>query len=133
MGSVRPVQPMAARLGVDHQRLQQFITSPAWDYVAARRNIAPRVARGPAVEAAGLGAAGGAGWGGEPAGGGGDSSALRVGLDARGWCWAAAVTGTNGACRGGAPRGPPARGPGPARPPAPASPGPPAPLRQLAI
>src|SRR5260370_10690750 len=40
MGSGRPVQPMAARVGVDHQRLQQFITSPAWDYVAVRRKIA---------------------------------------------------------------------------------------------
>ena len=27
------MQPMAARLGVDHQRLQQFITSSTWDYV----------------------------------------------------------------------------------------------------
>ena len=34
------MQPMAARLGVDHQRLQQFITSSTWDYVAVRRNVA---------------------------------------------------------------------------------------------
>jgi hypothetical protein len=27
---------MAARLGIDHQRLQQFITSSTWDDVAAR-------------------------------------------------------------------------------------------------
>jgi SRSO17 transposase len=32
--------PMAARLGVDHQRLQQFITSSTWDYAAVRRNVA---------------------------------------------------------------------------------------------
>jgi SRSO17 transposase len=25
---------------VDHQRLQQFITSSAWDYAAVRRNVA---------------------------------------------------------------------------------------------
>jgi hypothetical protein len=25
---------MAARLGVDHQQLQQFMTSSTWDYVA---------------------------------------------------------------------------------------------------
>jgi SRSO17 transposase len=31
---------MAARLGTDHQRLQQFITSSTWDYVAVRRNVA---------------------------------------------------------------------------------------------
>jgi len=28
------------RLWVDHQRLQQFITSSTWDYVAVRRNVA---------------------------------------------------------------------------------------------
>src|SRR5512142_2302085 len=32
--------PMAERLGTDHQRLQQFITSSTWDYVAVRRNVA---------------------------------------------------------------------------------------------
>src|SRR5260370_33842612 len=42
---------MAARLGVDHQRLQQFITSPAWDYVAVRRNIARWFAGSQTVEA----------------------------------------------------------------------------------
>src|SRR6266702_5777981 len=42
---------MAARLGVDHQRLQQFITSPAWDYVAVRRNVARWFAGSQPVEA----------------------------------------------------------------------------------
>src|SRR5512142_3445321 len=32
--------PMAERLGTDHQRLQQFITSPAWDYGEVRENVA---------------------------------------------------------------------------------------------
>jgi SRSO17 transposase len=39
-GQRKSMEPMAARLGIDHQRLQQFITSPAWDYVAVRRNVA---------------------------------------------------------------------------------------------
>src|SRR5438034_7563208 len=38
-GQRKSMQPMAARLGVDHQRLQQFITSSTWDYVAVRRNV----------------------------------------------------------------------------------------------
>jgi SRSO17 transposase len=39
-GRRKSMVPMAARLGVDHQRLQQFITSSTWDYVAVRRNVA---------------------------------------------------------------------------------------------
>jgi len=39
-GQRKSVQPMAARLGTGHQRLQQFITSPAWDYAKVRRNVA---------------------------------------------------------------------------------------------
>src|SRR6266478_9270565 len=40
-GPRKSMQPMAARLGVDHQRLQQqFITSSTWDYTAVRRNVA---------------------------------------------------------------------------------------------
>jgi SRSO17 transposase len=39
-GQRKSMQPMAARLGVDHQRLQQFITSSTWDYAAVRRNAA---------------------------------------------------------------------------------------------
>jgi SRSO17 transposase len=37
-GQRKSMVPMAARLGVDHQRLQQFITSSTWDYAAVRRN-----------------------------------------------------------------------------------------------
>ncbi len=50
-GRRKSMQPMAARLGVDHQRLQQFITSSTWDYVAVRRNIARWFAGGQPVEA----------------------------------------------------------------------------------
>jgi SRSO17 transposase len=39
-GQRKSMQPMAARLGADHQRLQQFITSSTWDYAAVRRNVA---------------------------------------------------------------------------------------------
>ena len=39
-GQRKSMQPMAERLGVDHQRLQQFITSSTWDYSAVRRNVA---------------------------------------------------------------------------------------------
>src|SRR5260370_34877630 len=45
-GQRKSMQPMAARLGIDHQRLQQFITSSTWDYVAVRRNIARWFAAG---------------------------------------------------------------------------------------
>jgi hypothetical protein len=31
------MQPMAARLGVDHQELQQFVTSSTWNYGEVRR------------------------------------------------------------------------------------------------
>lgn len=37
-GRRKSMVPMAARLGTDHQRLQQFITSSTWDYIAVRRN-----------------------------------------------------------------------------------------------
>jgi SRSO17 transposase len=50
-GQRKSMQPMAARLGVDHQRLQQFITSSTWDYVAVRRNVARWFAAGRPVEA----------------------------------------------------------------------------------
>jgi SRSO17 transposase len=39
-GRRKSMQPMAERLGIDHQRLQQFITSSTWDYTAVRRNVA---------------------------------------------------------------------------------------------
>jgi SRSO17 transposase len=39
-GQRKSMQPMAARLGVDHQGLQQFITSSTWDYERVRANVA---------------------------------------------------------------------------------------------
>ena len=50
-GQRKSMQPMAARLGADHQRLQQFITSSTWDYAVVRRNIARWFAVGQPVEA----------------------------------------------------------------------------------
>src|SRR5438874_408717 len=50
-GRRKSMQPMAARLGTDHQRLQQFITSSTWDYVAVRRNVARWFASSQPVEA----------------------------------------------------------------------------------
>jgi SRSO17 transposase len=50
-GQRKSMQPMAARLGVDHQRLQQFITSSTWDYAGVRRNMARWFAGGQPVEA----------------------------------------------------------------------------------
>jgi SRSO17 transposase len=39
-GRRKSMQPMAERLGVDHQGLQQFITSSTWDYRAVRAAVA---------------------------------------------------------------------------------------------
>jgi SRSO17 transposase len=39
-GKRKSMQPMAARLGVDHQQLQQFLTSSTWDHVGVRKRIA---------------------------------------------------------------------------------------------
>jgi len=50
-GRRKSMVPMAARLGVDHQRLQQFITSSTWDYAAVRRNVARWFAASWPVEA----------------------------------------------------------------------------------
>jgi SRSO17 transposase len=50
-GQRKSMQPMAARLGVDHQRLQQFITSSTWDYAAVRANVARWFAASQPVEA----------------------------------------------------------------------------------
>jgi SRSO17 transposase len=50
-GRRKSMVPMAERLGVDHQRLQQFITSSTWDYAAVRRNIARWFAGSQLVEA----------------------------------------------------------------------------------
>jgi SRSO17 transposase len=50
-GRRKSMQPMAERLGIDHQRLQQFITSSTWDYTAVRRNVARWFASSQPVEA----------------------------------------------------------------------------------
>jgi SRSO17 transposase len=50
-GQRKSMVPMAERLGVDHQRLQQFITSSTWDYAAVRRNVARWFASSQPVEA----------------------------------------------------------------------------------
>jgi SRSO17 transposase len=42
-GQRKSMQPMAERLGVDHQQLQQFMTSSTWDYVSVRRRVAARM------------------------------------------------------------------------------------------
>ena len=39
-GRRKSMQPMAERLGVDHQRLQQFLTSSTWDVAGVRRRLA---------------------------------------------------------------------------------------------
>src|SRR5881398_2879715 len=39
-GKRKSMQPMAARLGVDHQQLQQFVTSSTWNHGDVRRRIA---------------------------------------------------------------------------------------------
>src|SRR5215217_6147916 len=41
-GRRKPMQPMAARLGVDHQGLQQFVTTSTWDTMAVRARLAER-------------------------------------------------------------------------------------------
>jgi len=50
-GQRKSMVPMAARLGIDHQRLQQFITSSTWDYAGVRRNVARWFAGHQPVEA----------------------------------------------------------------------------------
>ncbi len=50
-GQRKSMVPMAARLGIDHQRLQQFITSSTWDYAAVRRNVPRWFASSQPVEA----------------------------------------------------------------------------------
>lgn len=42
-GRRKSMQPMAERLGVDHQQLQQFLTSSTWDFAAVRRRLVDRV------------------------------------------------------------------------------------------
>lgn len=36
----KSMRPTAERLGVDHQQLQQFVTSSTWDYTTVRMNVA---------------------------------------------------------------------------------------------
>ena len=38
-GRRKSMQPMAQRLGVDHQRLQQFVTNSPWDVVPVRKTL----------------------------------------------------------------------------------------------
>ncbi len=44
-GRRKSMQPMAARLGIDHQRLQQFITSSTWPHERVRADLARRAVR----------------------------------------------------------------------------------------
>ncbi len=39
-GKRKSMQPMAARLGVDYQQLQQFVTTSTWDHVEVRKRMA---------------------------------------------------------------------------------------------
>jgi SRSO17 transposase len=39
-GKRKSMQPMAERLGVDYQQLQQFVTSSTWDVTGVRRRLA---------------------------------------------------------------------------------------------
>ncbi|MFC3986857.1 IS701 family transposase, partial [Streptosporangium jomthongense] len=41
-GRRKSMQPMAERLGMDHQGLQQFLTSSTWDFHAVRHRLAHR-------------------------------------------------------------------------------------------
>jgi SRSO17 transposase len=41
-GRRKSMQPMAERLGVDHQGLQQFVTTSTWDTAAVRARLAHR-------------------------------------------------------------------------------------------
>lgn len=38
-GKRKSMQPMAERRGVDHQQLQQLISSSTWEYVEVRRRV----------------------------------------------------------------------------------------------
>jgi len=39
-GKRKSMQPMTGRLGVDHQQLQQFVTSSTWDHAEVRKRLA---------------------------------------------------------------------------------------------
>src|SRR5258708_6418328 len=132
-GQRKSMVPMAERLGVDHQRLQQFITSSTWDYAAVRRNVARGFAASqpggaPVGDDTGLPEGGTA----SPCAARGVPARLGRAGPARGGPTGAGARGSPTATGGGPP--PPA-GPtgGRGRPPSPAYPGPPATVRQLAI
>jgi DDE superfamily endonuclease len=36
----KSMRPMAERLGVNHQQLEQIVTSSTWDYVDVRKRVA---------------------------------------------------------------------------------------------
>ncbi|BDT99003.1 hypothetical protein IFM12276_41040 [Nocardia sputorum] len=44
-GKRKSMQPMAARLGVDHQQLQQFVTTSTWDHTQVRARLTGWAAR----------------------------------------------------------------------------------------
>ncbi|WP_030304490.1 transposase, partial [Streptomyces katrae] len=44
-GRRKSMQPMAERLGIDHQRLQQFMTSSTWPVADVRARLAWRAVR----------------------------------------------------------------------------------------
>ncbi|MGW2200069.1 IS701 family transposase, partial [Streptosporangium sp. NPDC001682] len=50
-GRRKSMQPMAERLGVDHQGLQQFVTSSTWDFAAVRQCLAARAVQAVAPRA----------------------------------------------------------------------------------
>src|SRR5947208_146889 len=120
-GRRKSMVPMAERLGVDHQRLQQFITSSTWDYAGVRRSVARWFASSQPVEALVVDDTGY-----------GDNALFRQQLTAAGWQYAVAVKGGTTAYDGDAvPQARPYGGLG--QPPKPAYPRPPVTVRQLAI
>ncbi|MEW1734382.1 IS701 family transposase [Nocardia beijingensis] len=44
-GKRKSMQPMAARLGIDHQQLQQFVTTSTWDHTEVRARLTGWAAR----------------------------------------------------------------------------------------
>ena len=45
-GQRKSMQPMAERLGVNHQALQQFVSSSTWEHTEVRRRLATLTTRG---------------------------------------------------------------------------------------
>src|SRR5918912_1822365 len=50
-GKRKSMQPMAERLGVDHQQLQQFVSSSTWSVEEVRERLARRAIEGIAPDA----------------------------------------------------------------------------------